>query len=252
MVTHKIYGKRKGARLKGLERTYRQARYLASVARSRWFAKTEQVFDQISVTSAWDYLSQPERERHQRVLACVSELRGNQNWGSALELGCYDGVFTQQLATRCTEVLACDISPRACSRTCSRCASLPQVRTERLNIEVDKISGTYDLIFAMDILNFVYGRDKMLKVSSTLASILKEDGLLVITDCRLAPYVRNAWFRFWVPVGGDNIVRLFASCTPWCLLRSEFHPDSGEDIGSEYMAHVLAFFKKGSKGRCER
>ena len=226
----------------GLEKTYRQARYLASVARSRWWTNPERVFDQISATHAWEYRSEMERQRHERVLAIISEQRGSERWGAALEIGCYDGIFTQELAARCSQVLACDVSSDACSRTASRCAPLPHVRTTHLNVETDEIPGQYDLIFVMDVLNYIYGRDKMRTVSARLASALKENGLLVITDCRLAPFIREAWFRFWLPVGGDNIVSFFASQPPWQLLRSEFHPASGEDAGDDYMAHVLAFF----------
>ena len=240
--------KSRGLRLHALERTYRQARYLASVVRSRWFSDTQQTFDHISLTRAWNYCSQMEQERHRHVLSRLIELRGAA-WGRALELGCYDGVFTEQLAAYCTAVLACDVSPNACARTHLRCAQLARVRTAQLNLESDAIPGKYDLIFAMDILNYVYGRDKMLEISSKLSAALADNGLLVITDCRLAPYIRDAWFQSWVPVGADNIVAFFSSQPQWTLLASQYHPQSGHDVGPDYLAHLIAFFEKAKQDR---
>src|ERR1700693_157549 len=74
--------------LRAFKTSYRQARYLASVARSRWFADTQRTFDQISGDRAWDYSTELERERYQRVLARVAGVGGNGTWGRALELGC--------------------------------------------------------------------------------------------------------------------------------------------------------------------
>lgn len=226
-----------------LEKGYRQARYLGSVARSRWFSDPARTFDEISIAQAWDYNSQLERERYARVLTKLEKLRAP-TWGSALELGCHDGVFTRLLADRCRDVLACDISPDACGRTRVRCAGLANVHVQHFDLEAGIIPGHYDLVFAMDILNYVYGRDKMLRISSRIAAAMKQAGMLVITDCRLAPYIRDAWFRYFVPVGGDNIVDLFAMRPEWKLVERGFHPESGEDLGPHYMAHVIAIFER--------
>ena len=227
-----------------LHRNYRQNRYLASVIRSRWFVDRKQTFEQNSIACAWDYTRQFERERHQQVLARVTERRGLGNWGRVLELGCYSGMFTQELAPRCTTLTACDISADACARTASRCAKLPQVQVQQLNIEKDEIAGTYDLVFAMDILSLIFGRDRLAKVSSKIAAALDTNGLLIVTDCRLDPDLRDAWFRRWVPTGVESIVNLLAEQLGWRLLHREFHPRSGEDAGPHYMAHVIALLEK--------
>lgn len=226
-----------------LEKGYRQARYLGSAARGRWFSDPAQTFDEISIAQAWDYNSQLEQERYARVLAKLQQLRGPA-WGKALELGCHNGVFTRLLANHCCEVVACDFSRDACRRTQARCAELANVRVQRFDVDREYIPGQYDLVFAMDILNYVYGRDKMLRISSKLAAVTQGGAILVVTDCRLAPYIRDAWFRYFVPVGGDNIADLFATRPEWKLLDREFHPDSGEDVGPHYMAHVIALFER--------
>jgi len=43
--------------VQGLTNNYRRVRYLASVARSRWFTDPEDTFEQISLSRAWDYES---------------------------------------------------------------------------------------------------------------------------------------------------------------------------------------------------
>ena len=234
--------------VQGLTNNYRRVRYLASVARSRWFTDPQDTFEQISLSRAWDYESELERQRHRRVLEEVACLRGTANWGNALELGCHDGVFTLDLASRCTHVMACDISSDACARARLRCSPLSQVEVARLNVEIDTFPGKYDLIFAMDILNYVYGRDRMLGLCSKISAALERDGLLVITECRLAHYIQDGWFRSWVPVGGDIIVDLFASEPALRLVHREFHPDAGQDVGPHYMAHVIAMYEKNEEG----
>lgn len=221
---------------------YRRARYLGSIARNRWFTDMESAFDQVSRARPWNYDSHLEQERYARVIARVTELRGD-NWGSALELGAHHGDFTKDLAKYCDEVLACDLSSAACEVARSRLADAEHVRIRKLNIETDAVPGIFDCVFVMDVLNYIYGRDKMLSISRKLAMVLRPGGTLVITDCRLAPYIRNSWLRYWVPIGGDNIADLFASLPEWYLVSREFHPDSGADSPG-YMAHVIAVFSR--------
>jgi SAM-dependent methyltransferase len=228
--------------VEGVGKGYRQARYLGSVARNRWFTDMENTFDQVSRARPWDYASQLEQERYARVIARVTDVRGN-NWERALELGAHHGDFTEALANRCGEVLACDISSAACDQIRSRFAELAHVHVQKLNLETDPLPGIFDCAFVMDILNYIYGRDKMLRISSKLAAALRPGGTLVITDCRLAPYIRESWFRYLVPIGGDNIADLFASRPEWSLLSREFHPHSGTDR-PDYMAHVIALFER--------
>jgi predicted TPR repeat methyltransferase len=64
----------------------------------------------------WNFeASEYERKKYGRTL----EVLGERRFERALEAGASIGVFTEMLAGRCDELLAVDVSERACSRPAS-------------------------------------------------------------------------------------------------------------------------------------
>jgi hypothetical protein len=92
-----------------------------------------------------------ELERHRRTLAAAA-VSYKKPWDDVLELGCSEGVFTCQLATRCRSLRAWDISAVACKRAAERCCAHANLSIQKRDLVYDLIQGTYGLIFVTDIL----------------------------------------------------------------------------------------------------
>src|SRR4051794_13468495 len=71
------------------------------------------------MTGAWNHNT----HYHERLLRLLPP-----SGGSALDVGCGDGVFASHLADRFSEVVALDPDANQVTATAARCADLPQVR----------------------------------------------------------------------------------------------------------------------------
>ena len=91
-----------------------------------------------------------EREKYERTL----DLCGPGPFGSAIEVGCGEGVFTELLAPRCASLLAVEASATAVARARYRLRACPQVVVERRMLPLEMPSGPFNLIVASDLLYY--------------------------------------------------------------------------------------------------
>jgi 2-polyprenyl-3-methyl-5-hydroxy-6-metoxy-1,4-benzoquinol methylase len=232
-------------RIPGARSTYRHARFLYTVAAERWRDDCEQMNDRSHRAVEWDFETPAVRERNARILRALAAHHPAKEGTRALELGCADGVFTRQLAQHCASVTACDISSVARARAAERCGSLSNVTILPLDLERDAIATQYDWVFAMDLLEFVHGRDRLDGVTAKLASALQPDGILTVTACRLPQDLRAAWWTRWLPEGADAMVKFMDDRFGLRMVHREFHPDNGTQIDG-YIDHMIALFRKQS------
>jgi SAM-dependent methyltransferase len=200
------------------------------------------MFDDAHIVKEWDFESPVEQERYRRVLFALDTLCPNGKDIRALEIGCSEGTFTQKLGARCASVAACDLSPMARANAAKRCADFPHVEIRPLDLERDPIQGTFDWVFAMDILEYVHGRDRLARVAEKLALATRDDGLLIVSACRLPEELRNAWWQRWIPDGADAVVDFLSSRCDLRLLHKEFYPNHDNQI-SGYPQHMIALFR---------
>lgn len=163
-------------------------------------------------------------------------------------MGCSEGVFTLQLARRCRSVAAYDISPVACMRAAERCTAYPQVRVEKLNVIRDDIPGHYDVVFVMDLLEYIHGRTRMKEVVAKLANAVRDGGLFVFCGCRLPAAIRGKWLVRRLPEGGDSLVAFLSGGFGLRLAYQEMHPETGRNFPG-YPDHVIALFEKKQPAR---
>src|SRR5579862_28225 len=78
----------------------------------------------------WNYASEYEQTKFRHTL----DLLPDAPVGSAIELGCSEGIFTAMLAPRVKQLLAIDISDRALARAEARCADVRNVGFARHDI----------------------------------------------------------------------------------------------------------------------
>jgi 2-polyprenyl-3-methyl-5-hydroxy-6-metoxy-1,4-benzoquinol methylase len=126
----------------------------------------------------WSYeSSEYELTKYRRTLDAIEAIGGR----SILEIGCAEGVFTKSLAERYASVFAVDICGRALLRAQRRCAELPGVRFERLDIATTPVLGTYDVVVCAEVLYYLHRRG-LYVARDHLVSALEPRGHLVLVN----------------------------------------------------------------------
>ncbi len=221
---------------------FRQARILAYVLRLQ-VTGVARVMDQMYLRGAFNWESPDEQEKYHRVLADVSKRLGAGSWGNVLEIGSGEGLFTEQLAGRCESVTAYDISSIACERARWRCLSYGNVDVRQVNVEQGSLSGRYDAVFAMDVVECIQGRAKLDRVVKKLSDALRPKGLLIVSGCRLPAEMRHIWWARQLALGADQHLALCIGRPELRLISRQQHPSSGEDAPG-YISHLIALFEK--------
>ena len=96
----------------------------------------------------WNFAASPyEAAKYAATLAALPRAR----YEHAFEAGCSIGVLTAQLAGRCGELLAVDVSASALETARARCAGLSNVRFEPRRMPADFPDGQFDLILVSEV-----------------------------------------------------------------------------------------------------
>lgn len=233
----------------GLVTMHRHLMYWWPIVRDGWREDAQTMNDRSHLQGDWDFESPAEQERHELTLSAVERHCPDTSGARVLELGCSDGVFTARLARSCGSVTACDISPVALELASRRCRPYDNVAFRKVDIARDAMPARYDIVFAMDVLEFVHGRARLRTVMRKLADAVRPQGLLAFCGCRLPPELRRAWWQTWLPEGGDAAVRLMATDPTLSLVHSEVHPGPDVHLEGYYIDHVIAVFKKAEDGK---
>jgi SAM-dependent methyltransferase len=197
--------------------------------------------DHSHLEKEWNFGAGPDKDRWQRVVALVIEHLG-QHWGEVLEIGCAEGLITAEIARHASSLVAGDISPVACERTAERVRDIGHVRVVSLDLQNDPLDS-YDVVFAMDVLEFVHGRSRVHRTLDKLVSAVRPGGLLVVSMCRYPDDIRDAWWQRWVPEGADSVLPLMAGHRELDQIHCEPHPADGKPIPG-YLDHFIALFRR--------
>ena len=96
----------------------------------------------------WNFAASPyEAAKYAATLAALPKAR----YEHAFEVGCSIGVLTAQLAGRCGELLAVDVSASALETARARCAGLPNVQFALRRMPADFPGGKFDLILVSEV-----------------------------------------------------------------------------------------------------
>lgn len=230
----------------GLVSAYSQFRVLIELASDAVGLRTSTAFDRIHLARQWDFEQLVERERHIHTLDSMSRGLSKGQWDEALELGCSYGVFTELLASRCESVTACDCSSAALEQARVRCASYKNIRFHQLDISHARFTNQYDIIFAMDVLDYVYGRAATERVLANLKATLRENGILVLSTFRVPPSMqKHFWARAGL-LGGHNLRRFCSEHLGFTVLHEEQYPPQGNGQRG-YLDHIITVLQKSGK-----
>jgi cyclopropane fatty-acyl-phospholipid synthase-like methyltransferase len=149
----------------------------------------------------WGYETPAAGERLARAVQLVDSVASARCFRYALEIGCGEGLFMQLLAKRCKELLAVDFAPTALARDAARRNCNGRVRFQRLDLMREQLSGNFDLISLMDVLNYFPPREVKAACEKVVAC-LPPAAYLFITDVKQADVLDTAWWSKWIIWGG--------------------------------------------------
>lgn len=203
---------------------YHNLRAFSLVLQEGWFSDRRRMNDRSLATHAWDFEKPSTRERYDRMLAALTAAAGPPPWGDVLEIACADGVFTCDLVARCRAVTAVDISQVACERTRARCAGQQNLTVAQLDLQSDPLPGSFDVVFAMDVLEFIHGRSRIGATARKLAAAVRPGGYLAISMSRLPEEMRERFWARWLIEGGDNLAAYLDGRNGLQALQRECYP----------------------------
>jgi SAM-dependent methyltransferase len=100
----------------------------------------------------WEFAtSDYEHEKYAETLAAL----GGARFERGLEVGSSIGVFTEQLAEHCHELVGIDVSEHALARARERMSDRPGVTLERMTFPEEMPPGPWDLVVCSEILYYL-------------------------------------------------------------------------------------------------
>lgn len=181
----------------------------------------------------WGYARREEQDRHGAALALLDSLRRGRRFARAVEIGCAEGIFTEQLAPRCDFLLALDFAQLAIARTRARLAGHVGVEVMRWDLREQSLDGQFDLIVAMDVLSTVLRPAQLLAAIDKLVQALRPGGHLLVTDVRQSTKFETTWWGKYLRRGGVQILDTLTDDRRLRLL----HRDRSS-------SHVFALFER--------
>lgn len=134
-------------------------------------------FDALYSTSddPWDMST---RWYEQRKRALLAAMLPKQRYARAFEPGCGNGLFTEQLADRCTQLIASDVSERAVLACQRRLSAFTHAQVSQGGLPGDIPAGKFDLIVIGE-LGYYFDAPAWMQVARRLRDCLTEDGTLM-------------------------------------------------------------------------
>ena len=117
--------------------------------------------------------------RFRRAEELLDQVTNTSLFHRALEIGCAEGHFTERMATRCQHLLAVDISATAVARAHARCRHYGHVECAAWNLRHDSVPGSFDLIVAVGVLEYIRSPFTLRAVRDKLVSALSPGGHLL-------------------------------------------------------------------------
>jgi predicted TPR repeat methyltransferase len=151
-------------------------------------AKVERLF--ASSPDPFHFANEPQRfERATQLLDSVGR-----RFRRGLEIGCAEALFTSELAARCDELLAVDISPTALRRAEERCHELRNVRFALWDLRSDPVPGSFDLVVATGVLEYICRPATLRAVCDRLIDALEPNGCFLVGNTVAACEESGRWW----------------------------------------------------------
>ncbi|OGX91341.1 class I SAM-dependent DNA methyltransferase [Hymenobacter coccineus] len=170
----------------------------------------------------WGFETSP--YEHAKYAASLGALPRT-HYPRAFEIGCSLGVFTAQLAQRCDHLLGVDVSAEALAQARRRCADLPQVTLQQMQLPDEFPQGPFDLITLCEV-GYYWNFADLARAADCIAGTLPAGGQLLLVHW--TPPVHD------YPLTGDEVHEFFLQKVgnkgPWTHLGGQRHPQYRLDV----------------------
>jgi 2-polyprenyl-3-methyl-5-hydroxy-6-metoxy-1,4-benzoquinol methylase len=185
-----------------VRRAWRDSDRNAATDLNQWYS---------SGADPWGYASvAEEQERYATALSLLdASLSGSRP--KALEIGCGEGLFTAELASRCESVLAVDISDVSLERAKGRLANDARVEFRQWNIREDPVPGTFDLIVCMDVICAIHRPTAQRRAIRNVIRPIAPGGHVLVSAVIQNQTIEGAAWARVLGEGGGWVIEQFAS-----------------------------------------
>ena len=180
-----------------------------------------------------------EQYRFERAADFVQHAANGSRFPRALEIGCAEGMFTRALAPFCESLEAVDLSPIALQRAKQNCSDLTNVRFAEWDVRRDPLHGSYDLIVATGVLEYILRPSTLRDAKERITAGLRPGGYLLLGNTETVHQIEKTWIGRML-IRGTHVNDLFASDPGYEVI------DSSLDQCVCPFAHVL--LRKRSDG----
>ena len=154
----------------------------------------------------WRYSELPcHKDRVRHELAMLDSVRRAARFRLVLEVGCAEGLFTEQLVERCDSLLAVDISPVALGRARQRRQWDHRVSFAEWDLRADSLPDRYDLIVIIHALEYVRNPIAVRRARRKLVDGLLPGGYLLVGTMGGNEVFRDSWWGRYLLRGGRHL-----------------------------------------------
>ena len=220
-----------------LKSTYYLGIALRQMVGDQW--KQPSSYDDIFNSSAdpWRSSSAGEKIRFETTLSMLAAA-DRERFATAVEIGCAEGIFTEQIGRYCDSLLALDYSEVALDRARARLEHNSRVSFRRWDMRDEHLDGKYVLVVAMGVLTSLYRPADVRRVCRMIVGAIEPGGYLLFSDVRQSPVFERAWWGPMILRGGEQIRRLLSTAYG---LEVKATADTA--------SHVFALFHRPSTNR---
>jgi O-antigen/teichoic acid export membrane protein/SAM-dependent methyltransferase len=160
-----------------------------------------------------------ERFRFQRAMEILQSRADGTRFPRALEIGCAEGTFTKILAQRCETLVAVDLSKIALDRARELCSDLHNVHFEEWDVRRDPVDGTFDLIVATGVLEYIQRPSTLRDIRERITVGLRPGGFLLLGNTATDNGVEKTWIGKRL-IRGTLVNNFFAADSRYEVLDS--------------------------------
>lgn len=177
--------------------------------------------DAFQTPDPWNYAKNvEEQQRFETALRLLQQAKQGSQFGSAFEIGCAEGMFTEKLAPLCKRLVAAEICSSAMERAQNRCAGA-NVEFMIWDLRSSSMPEEMDLVVVMDVLELFFRRTDLRKAREKLVGAMPPRGFLLLCNSRKSASFESTLWSKWMLWGGKRIAEYFAGDTRVEIIASE-------------------------------